>query len=94
MPISLDSSGEAPLIRISGITPPDEGDELLAILRENPGTAVDLSELEHLHTALLQMLLAAKAPITAWPEDEFWKKCFESSPSSALTGTFSLGEKE
>jgi hypothetical protein len=76
MPISLDNSGNSPVIRVSGITPPDEGDELLAMLRENPGVPVDLSELEHLHTALLQMLLAAKVHISAWPEDSFWKLCF------------------
>jgi len=81
MPINLDSSGEIPVIRISGITPPDEGDELLAMLRENPGAAVDLSELEHLHTALLQILIAADSRITAWPEDDFWKKCLDTNYS-------------
>ena len=62
MPISLDSSGDSPVIRISGVTPPDEGDELLALLQEHPAVAVDLAELEHMHTALLQMLIAAKVP--------------------------------
>ena len=81
MPICLDNSGDAPVIRISGVTPPDEGDLLLAMLRENPGAPVDLSELEHLHTALLQMMIAAKAQVSAWPEDEFWKKCLETNPS-------------
>ena len=83
MPVSLDSSGDTTVIRISGVTPPDEGDELLAMLRENPGVPVDLSELEHLHTALLQMMLAAKAQVTAWPVDEFWKKCFDFNISEA-----------
>ena len=76
MPISLDNSGDVPIISISGITPPDDGDELLAMLRENRAAQVDLSGLEHLHTALLQMLLAAKAPVVAWPEDTFWRGCF------------------
>jgi len=80
MPISLDNSGETPVVRISGVTPPDEGDELLAILREYPGISIDLSELEHLHTALLQMLLIAKTPVVAWPVDEFWRKCFDKNP--------------
>ena len=77
MPISLDSSGDSPVIRISGVTPPDEGDELLALLQEHPAVAVDLAELEHMHTALLQMLIAAKVPVVAWPVDEFWRKCLE-----------------
>ena len=77
MPISLDSSGDAPVIRISGVTSPDEGDELLILLRENPWAQVDFSELEHLHTALLQMMLVAKTPVAVWPPDEFWRKCFD-----------------
>ena len=77
MPIGLDSSAEAPVIRISGVVPPDEGDELLAMLLENPGIPVDLSELEHLHTALLQMMLMAKTTVAAWPVDGFWRKCFD-----------------
>ena len=77
MPISLDSSGDAPVIRISGVTPPDEADELLALLREHPGIPIDLSGLDHLHTALLQMLLATQAPVSAWPADGFWRACLE-----------------
>jgi hypothetical protein len=77
MPISLDSSGDEAVIRISGVTPPDEADELLAMLRENPEVPIDLSELEHLHTALLQIMLETKAPVSAWPVDEFWRKCLE-----------------
>lgn len=79
MPISLDNSGSSPVIRISGVTAPDEGDELLAILRENPGVPVELSDLEHLHTALLQMMIVANVQVAAWPEDEFWKKCLENN---------------
>ena len=79
MPVSLNISGDAAVICISGVTPPDEADELLALLREHPGVAVDLSGLEHLHTALLQLLLAAKTPVAAWPEDSFWRRCLEGS---------------
>jgi hypothetical protein len=77
MPISLDNTGEVQIIRISGVTPPDEGDNLMALLLDNPDVPVDLSGLEHLHTALLQMLLVAGRPVTAWPEDAFWRKCFD-----------------
>ena len=81
MPISLDSSEGVPVIRITGVTQPDEGDQLMALLRENPGAAVNLAELEHLHTALLQILLTVKCPVEAWPEDGFWRKCLEPNPS-------------
>ncbi len=75
MPIRLNVSGDTAVICISGVTPPDEADELLKMLRANPGAAVDLSGLEHLHTALVQLLRAAKAPVAAWPEDLFWRRC-------------------
>ena len=77
MPVNLELSGGAAVICISGVTQPDEADELLALLRAHPGVAIDLSGLEHLHTALLQMLRAAKAPVAAWPEDGFWKRCLD-----------------
>ena len=79
MSVSLNISRDAAVICISGVTPPDEADELLALLRAHPGVAVDLSGLEHLHTALLQMLYVAKAPVTAWPEDSFWRRCLDGS---------------
>lgn len=79
MPLSLDNSGATPIIRIYGVTPPEEGDELLTLLRENGGAAVDLSELEHLHTALLQILVAAKLQVIGWPTDEFWRLCLHTN---------------
>ena len=79
MSVSLNISRDAAVICISGVTPPDEADELLALLRAHPGVAVDLSGLEHLHTAMLQMLYVAKVPVTAWPEDSFWRSCLDGS---------------
>lgn len=89
MPVSLDNSGGTAVIHISGVTSPDEGEELLAMLLENPGGSVDLSELEHLHTALLQILLTANVPVVAWPEDRFWRMCFE-----VTTAPFPLREMD
>jgi anti-anti-sigma regulatory factor len=77
MPLRLDTSGDAAVICINGVTPADEAEELLALLRAHPGTAVDLSGVEHLHTAVLQLLLTVHAPIAAWPEDLFWRRCIE-----------------
>lgn len=84
MPLSLDNSGATPVIRIYGVTPPEEGDELLTLLRENSGAAVDLSELEHLHTALLQILVAAKMPVIDWPADEFWRRCLHTTTEESI----------
>jgi hypothetical protein len=77
MPIRVDTSGDTAVICISGVTPPDEAEELLALLRAYPGAALDLSGVEHLHTALLQLVSAADAPVVAWPEDRFWRRCLE-----------------
>ncbi|MDD2364760.1 MAG: hypothetical protein PHN84_01205 [Desulfuromonadaceae bacterium] len=80
MPITLETSEKQSFISIRGVTEPDEGDELLSLLREHPGISVDLSGMEHLHTALLQMLISAETPIAAWPQDTFWRKCMTKNP--------------
>jgi hypothetical protein len=77
MPINLDISGVEAVICIRGVVPPDEADELLALLRAHPEAVVDLSGVEHLHTALVQLLLAAHVAVAAWPKDDFWRRCLE-----------------
>jgi hypothetical protein len=75
MPVCLDNRNGVSIINISGITVPDEADTLFTLLRENLGAPVDLSGLEHLHTALLQLLMAAGSTISSYPEDSFWQIC-------------------
>lgn len=48
----------------------EEADELLAALQKKPEIVVDLSECEHIHPANLQVLLAAKVRIVAWPKNQ------------------------
>lgn len=75
MPVQLDNSTSPPVIHISGVTLPDECDQLVALLREYPNSSVNLAELEHLHTALLQTLLLAGTQVLAWPQNAFWQRC-------------------
>ena len=46
----------------------EEAEGLLEWLQKRPSARVDLSALSHLHTANLQVLMAAKAAISTWPK--------------------------
>lgn len=47
----------------------EEAEELLEWLQKKTAAKVDLSACSHLHSANLQVLMAAKLNVTAWPED-------------------------
>jgi hypothetical protein len=47
----------------------EEAEGLLEWLQQQPSAKVDLSDCCHLHTANLQVLMAAKPTIFRWPED-------------------------
>ena len=53
-----------------GIVGVEEAEGFLEWLQEKPTAKVDLSACTHLHTANLQVLLAGKIKIGAWPTDE------------------------
>ena len=59
----------------------EEAEGLLEWLQKKPSGKVDLSACSHLHPANLQVLMAMRATITAWPEDE----AFAGWLQSALT---------
>jgi hypothetical protein len=48
----------------------EEAESLLEWIQKNPKGKVDLSRCVHLHAADLQVLMAAKTAIAAWPQDE------------------------
>jgi hypothetical protein len=56
--------------RLSGYVGIDAVEPLFAWLLDHPGGEVDLSQLDHLHTAVWQVLVAVRARIAAWPDDE------------------------
>ena len=47
----------------------EEAEGLLEWLEKRPTAKIDLSSCSHLHTANLQVLMAAKAGITIWPKN-------------------------
>jgi hypothetical protein len=47
----------------------EEAEGLLEWLQKKPGARIDLSACVHLHPANLQVLMAARPTITAWPRD-------------------------
>ena len=48
----------------------DDAEDLLAWLQKHPEGKVDLAQCLHLHTATLQVLMAAHRHIAAWPQDQ------------------------
>jgi hypothetical protein len=66
--MSIDYSGDtATFIDIVSV---EEAEGLLEWLQTHHRAALDLSSCRHLHAANLQVLLAARPTIAAWPEEE------------------------
>jgi hypothetical protein len=47
----------------------EEAEELLGWLQKNPKSKADFSRCTHLHAANLQVLMAARTAVAAWPQD-------------------------
>jgi hypothetical protein len=58
-------------IVLSGVVSIEEAESIRDLLACHPGVGVDLSACEHLHTAALQVLLAAGQRVVSPPADEF-----------------------
>lgn len=70
MPIRLEKT----LAVLEGVCAVEEAESLLDWLKSRKRPRIDLSRCEHLHTAVLQLLIAAKPAIVAWPEDAEWRR--------------------
>ena len=53
----------------SDVASVEEAEALLEWLQKKPAARVDLSACTHLHSANLQVLMAAKPVVSAWPVD-------------------------
>jgi hypothetical protein len=60
----------------------DEAEGLLQWVSDNPRGKIDLAACTHLHTANLQVLMAAKPSIKALPEDESLSAWIDSAMQS------------
>jgi hypothetical protein len=47
----------------------EEPETFLAWLQEHPEPELDLAACTHIHAAQLQVLMAARIPVTSWPDD-------------------------
>jgi hypothetical protein len=61
----------------------EEAEGLLEWLQTRPTAKADLSELNHLHTANLQVLMAAKTSISSWPNNDELRAWLEPAMKSA-----------
>lgn len=66
MPLTFKKSSA--LLR--GVCAIEEAEALLAWLSDNPKGKVNLRDCEHLHTALVQVLMAARPTVSALPRRE------------------------
>lgn len=54
-------------LHCAGVLDVEDAEALLAMVTANPGAPVDLGACEHIHSACLQVLMAAATRINAWP---------------------------
>lgn len=54
---------------LSGVAPVQDAEPLLEWLQANPGGALDLTACEHLHAAVLQVILRTGVTIRSEPAD-------------------------
>jgi len=55
---------------VDGLCDIEEAETLLEWLLENPKGKLNLKQLDHPHTAVLQVMIALQPTVSAWPEDE------------------------
>ena len=55
-------------IELSDVLRIDDAEELLALLQKHPAAKIELQACTHVHAACLQVLMAARPGIHAWPQ--------------------------
>jgi hypothetical protein len=63
----------------AGTVSVEEAEGLLEWAQKHPSGRVELSDCTHLHAANLQVLMAARTRVAAWPRDESLKTWLESA---------------
>jgi hypothetical protein len=67
MSVALDED----IIRLSGACRVEDAETLLVVLQFNPGRRVDISDVTHLHAAVVQVLLAFRPKLSGVSPDLF-----------------------
>lgn len=65
-------------VLFKGVVGVEDAENLLEWLQKKSGISADLSACEHLHPANVQVLLAAKVRIDAWPPDTVLQQFLQS----------------
>jgi len=52
----------------------EEANLLFEWLEQNPGAKIDMADCEHIHTALMQILMVAKPEVLAPPAHQFLRQ--------------------
>ena len=60
------------VIHVLGSGAVEDAEPILAAMHEDPMRTVDLSKAAHLHSAIVQLLLAIAPPIAGMPGDPFY----------------------
>jgi hypothetical protein len=68
---------------LAGVCTVEEAEAVLEWILEHPGGELDLSQAEHIHTAILQVLLAAGKSRVRPPQDPFLERVVSIGLSSA-----------
>jgi anti-anti-sigma regulatory factor len=68
---------------LRGAVTVEEAEALLEWLQNKPAAKVDLSACSHVHTASLQVLMAAKSKVASWPADSDLRAWLETALKSA-----------
>jgi hypothetical protein len=55
--------------RLRDIVSVEDAEGLLDWLQNKPSAKIDLADCTHLHPANLQVLMAARARVSSWPQD-------------------------
>jgi len=67
------------VIALSGRCPAEDAEALLAALGDHPGARVDLTAVQRLHTAVLQILLALRPRLVGKPAEPLLRQIVSSS---------------
>ncbi|WP_333572955.1 hypothetical protein [Sphingomonas sp.] len=62
---------EAEVIHLTGRCQAEDADTLLIALQEQPGRIVDMADVQRLHLAVAQVLLAARPAVRGVPASDF-----------------------
>ena len=62
----------------------EDAEELLGWIQKNPKSKADFTRCTHLHAANLQVLMAARMAVSAWPQDKTLKSWLTAALATSI----------